>query len=94
MVPRVRLQLGAAVDPPGLRVDQGAYVRRFANGLAVVNPGDSTITYTLPAPLRLQTPSGDGAVLDSGVVAAGWGMRETMVSTVTLPPRPAAVLLP
>jgi hypothetical protein len=91
--PEYDLQLGAPVDAPGLREDQGAYARRFANGLVVVNPGDAPVAYRLPAAMRLETPAGGGAVPDSGVVPAEWGMRESMVSTVTLPPRHAAVLL-
>jgi hypothetical protein len=42
--------------------------------------------------MRLQSAVG-GAVPDSGVVPAWWGMRESMVASVTLPPRHAAVLL-
>jgi hypothetical protein len=91
--PEYGLDLGAAVDPPGLRRDQGAFVRRYAKGIVVVNPGDTTVTYTPSTPMRLQAPAGGGAVPDSGVVPATWGMRESMVASVTLPPRHAAVLL-
>jgi Hypothetical glycosyl hydrolase family 15 len=91
--PEYDLQLGAATDPPGLVVEQGAYVRRFANGLVVVNPGDATVTYRLPVPMRLQTPSGGGAVPGDGVVPASWRMLESTVSSFTLAPRHAAVLL-
>lgn len=91
--PEYGIDLGAPVDPPALRQDRGAFVRRFANGLAVVNPGDSTVTYRLPAPMRLETPSGGGAVPENGVLPSSWGMHETTVSTVTLAPRRAAVLL-
>jgi hypothetical protein len=91
--PEYDLQLGAATDPPGLHQDQGAFVRHFANGLVIVDPGDSAITYRLPGPMKLETPSGGGAVPDDGVLPPSWGMRETTVSTVTLQPRHAAVLL-
>jgi hypothetical protein len=91
--PEYDLDLGAPVDPPGLQQDQGAFVRHFANGLVVVNPGDSTITYKLPAAMRNETPSGGGAVPDNGVLPATWGMSEATVTTVTLQPRHAAVLL-
>ena len=37
--PEYGIDLGAAVDPPGLRQDEGAFVRRFANGLVLANPG-------------------------------------------------------
>ena len=48
---------------------------------------------TVPAPMRLETPSGGGAVPDDGVLPSAWGVRETTVTTVTLQPRRAAVLL-
>jgi hypothetical protein len=91
--PEYGLDLGAAVDPPGLRQDQGAFVRRFANGLVVVNPGDSTVHYTLPATLNRVTPVGGGAVPDSGQLPPGWRLQETPTATLTLEPRRAAVLL-
>lgn len=91
--PEYDLQLGAPVDPPGLRQDQGGFVRRFANGLVVVNPGDSTLTYRLPSPMQLQTPHGGGAVPPGGVVPASWGIDETTVTSVTLQPQHAAILL-
>ena len=91
--PEYDIDLGAPVDPPGLRQDQGAFVRRFANGLVVVNPGDSTVTYRLPAQMSLVTPSGGGAVPDSGELPSSWTLQQTPVSTVTLGPRRAAVLL-
>lgn len=91
--PEYDLDLGAAVDPPGLRQDQGAFVRRYANGLVVVNPGDGTVRYALPATMRLVTPAGGGAVPDSGVVPPGWTLDEQPVASVTLGPHRAAVLL-
>jgi hypothetical protein len=91
--PEYDLDLGAAVDPPGLRRDQGAFVRRFANGLVVVNPGDSTIHYTLPAAMNQVVPVGGGAVPDDGRLPAAWHLQETPVSSLTLEPRRGAVLL-
>jgi hypothetical protein len=91
--PEYDLDLGAAVDPPGLRQEQGAFVRRFANGLVVVNPGDSTVHYTLPGTMQLVTPVGGGAVPDTGQLPAAWTLQRTPVTSVTLEPRRAAVLL-
>jgi hypothetical protein len=91
--PEYDLDLGAPVDPPGLRQDQGAFVRRFANGLVVVNPGDSTLTYQLPVPMQVETPSGGGAVPENGALPPTWRVSGTTVSSVTLQPRRAAVLL-
>lgn len=91
--PEYDLDLGAGVDPPGLRQDQGAFIRRFANGLVVVNPGDSTVHYSLPATMQLVTPAGGGAVPDSGQLPGSWTLHEAPVSSVTLGPRQGAVLL-
>jgi hypothetical protein len=92
--PEYDLELGAAVDPPGLRQDQGAFVRRYASGLVVVNPGDSTIAYSVPSPLRPVTPTGGGAVPDSGQLPAAWRLQTApTTTTVTLGPRRATVLL-
>lgn len=91
--PEYDLDLGPALDPPGLRQDQGAFVRRFANGLVVVNPGDSPVRYALPAAMRLVTPSGGGAVPGSGQLPASWTLQESTVSSLTLGPRRGAVLL-
>jgi len=91
--PEYGIALGRALDPPGLREQQGVYVRRFAQGLVLANPGDSSVTYALPAQMRLVTPSGGGAVPDSGVPPSSWQLHETEVTSVTLPPRGGAVLL-
>ena len=91
--PEYGLDLGAGVDPPGLRQDQGAFVRRFTKGLVVVNPGDGTVTYALPAPMRSVRPAGGGAVPDSGLLPSSWRLDATQVTSVTLGPRRAAVLL-
>jgi hypothetical protein len=90
--PEYGLDLGNAIDPPGLRTDQGAFVRRFANGLVVVNPGDATVRYALDGTYELTVPHGGGAVPESGLVS-GWGLSGTPVTAVTLGPRRAALLL-
>ena len=76
--PEYEIDLGAPVDPPGLRRDQGVFVRRFANGLVVVNPGDTAVRYTLPAPLDRVTPSGDRLVR-AATAGVSLGSREAAV---------------
>jgi hypothetical protein len=85
--PEYDVDLGAALDPPGLRLDQGAYVRRFAKGLVVVNPGDTTVRYALPAAMRQVTPVGGGAVPNAG------RLETTVATSLELEPRRAAILL-
>jgi hypothetical protein len=91
--PEYGIDLGAPLDPPGLRQDQGAFVRRFANGLVIANPGDGTVRYALPATMQLVTPAGGGAVPDSGLLPAAWTLQTAPVTAVTLGPRQGAVLL-
>ena len=91
--PEYDVDLGTAVDPPALRQDQGAFVRRFANGLVLVNPGEGTVRYSLGATYRRVVPHGGGAVSDSGAEPAAWGLTETPVASVMLGPRRAALLL-
>lgn len=91
--PEYGIDLGVGVDPPGLRRDQGAFVRRYANGLVLANPGDSTVHYTLPAAMQLVTPAGGGGVPDSGQLPASWTLHTSPVTSVTLGPRQGAVLL-
>jgi hypothetical protein len=89
--PEYDLDLGAALDPPGLRRDQGAFVRRFARGLVVVNPGDSKVVYALQRQMDFYAPGPGGAVPDSGRFS-GTDYR-LPVSTFTLDAGEAAVLL-
>jgi hypothetical protein len=91
--PEYAIDLGAPVDPPGLRQEQGAFVRRFTNGLVVVNPGDTTITYRLPGTMSLVTPIGGGVVPDTGRPPPGWTLQAAPATTLTLRPRRAAILL-
>jgi hypothetical protein len=44
----------------------GAYQREFANGWAVVNPGDAAVTLTFPAGARQVMPQGGGAINAAG----------------------------
>jgi hypothetical protein len=76
-----------------LRQDQSVFVRRFANGLVLSNPGDATVRYTLPGAMRLVTPTGGGAVPDSGLLPASWDLQTAPVTVVALGPRQGAVLL-
>jgi hypothetical protein len=91
--PEYGIDLGAPVDPPGLRRDQDVYVRRFAKALVIVNPGDGTVRYGFATPLNRVTPVGGGAVPDSGRLPAAWSLSTAPTSSVTLGPREAAVLL-
>jgi hypothetical protein len=92
--PEYGIDLGAAVDPPGLRQQDGAFVRRFAKGLVAVNPGDAPATLPLDGAYERVLPQGGGRVPDSGVLPASWSLAETPVAgTLTLGPREGAVLL-
>jgi hypothetical protein len=85
------LDLGRGVDPPGLRRDQGAFVRHFERGLVVVNPSEATVSYTLSGRMYRYVPGPGGTVPDSGKTS--FHRNITVGSSVTLGPRQAAVLL-
>jgi Hypothetical glycosyl hydrolase family 15 len=91
--PEYEIDLGAPADPAGLRQDQGVFVRHYAKGLVLANPGDATMRYALPGTMQLVTPVGGGAVPSSGELPASWTLQTTPVTTVTLGPRQGAVLL-
>lgn len=92
--PEYGIELGAAVDPPGLRQQDGAYVRRYAKGLVAVNPGDVPVTLPLDGIYQRTSPQGGGRVPDSGVLPADWTLAQAPVQgTLTLQPREGAVLL-
>jgi Hypothetical glycosyl hydrolase family 15 len=91
--PEYGIDLGVPVDPPGLRDENGVFVRRFANGLAAVNPGETPLRFDPGGSYDRVTPQGGGRVPDSGVVPADWRLVRTPVASVVLGPRQAAVLL-
>lgn len=92
--PEYGIDLGAAIDPPGLRQQDGAYVRRFAKGLVAVNPGDAPVTLRLDGAYERVAPHGGGRVPDTGALPTTWGLDETPVTaTLTLAPREGAVVL-
>jgi hypothetical protein len=96
--PEYGIDLGPAITPlpariGALRTPQGVYVRRFEDGLVLVNPGSRSARYSLSGQLWRVTPHGGGA-LPANASTAGWGLRERKVSgSVTLRPHTAEVLL-
>jgi Hypothetical glycosyl hydrolase family 15 len=96
--PEYGVSLGPALAPvpariEALRVGPGLYVRAFARGWAVVNPGASALRYRLPSPARLVSPIGGGAVPADGR-PRGWRLAMRSVrGSVTVPARGGVVLL-
>ena len=94
LFPEYGVDLGAAVDPPGLRVQDGAYVRRYAKGLIAANPGDAPVTLQLDGAYERVLPQGGGRVPATGVLPAAWTLvRTPLGESLTLAPREGAVLL-
>ena len=95
--PEYGIDLGAAADP--LPASIGAlqdpssqlFVRRYANGLVLVNPSSAPETYALPDTVYQVVPSGGGLVPADGT--APGSLSTTPVTSVTLQPDTAAVLL-
>ena len=75
----------------------GVYSRSFANGLVVVNPTVGTANVTLPHAYRQAHATGGGLTGDAQLDAAGnytgGSISFTSVTTLTLGPRSAALLL-
>ena len=95
--PEYAIRLGKAATAPPRKIEtlaaQGVYVRRYANGIVVVNPGDTTKTYRLARRMFLVTPHGGGTVPSNGSIPSSWGLSRKRVGSVTLQPQSAAVLL-
>jgi hypothetical protein len=91
--PEYGIDLGAPTDAPALREVGGVFVRRFARGLALVNPDDVAHAFTLDGTLRLVEPHG-GGTLGADADTSGWGLSTRPVSgTLTLAAHSGAVLL-
>jgi hypothetical protein len=96
--PEYALDLGRARTAPprsmaALRDRGGAYVRRYARGVAVVNPGDAPVRYAFAGASRLVRPRGGGDVPADADVSA-WGLDSSPVSgSVTVPAHSGLVLL-
>jgi hypothetical protein len=95
--PEYDLDLGRATAPPPPRItalrSRGAYARRYERGLVIVNPADAPVTVALGRTYLLAAPTGGGAVPPSGTPPSTWRLTTRPVSSVTLGPRQAAVLL-
>jgi hypothetical protein len=97
--PEYAIDLGAPVDPlpdtiAGLRdAASGAYVRRFARGRAIVNPGPGTATVNLGTTLYRVVPVGGGLIGEDGLIPSAWRLTFTPVTAVTLASGQAAILL-
>jgi hypothetical protein len=97
--PEYGIDLGSAAGPlpasiNALRTGSGLYLRRFRNGLVLVNPGTTARAYAATAGLRLIEPYGGGA-LPADASTSGWGLRTRALSgPLTLGPDSAAVLVP
>jgi len=101
--PEYDVPIGAPLAPPAGTIEEldgdqdGVFRREFDNGLVLVNatnPYDetgATRTVELPRAYSLATFSGGGAVAADGTSSAR--VTYSTVSSVTLPPASAAVLL-
>jgi hypothetical protein len=92
--PEWEIDLGAPVAAP-TNVDalawQGVYRRDFANGSVLVNPGTSTVSPTLAAPMQRLDPQGGGAVPADGTPTAT--VASAPVTSFSLAPGSGAILL-
>lgn len=71
----------------------GVYTRTYTSGLVLVNPTTLTQTVNLGGNYYQAIPSGGGFVPTDGNIPVEWTVNYTPVTSVTLPPNRAAVLL-
>jgi hypothetical protein len=96
--PEYEIPIGAPVGGiPGSisslwRADWEVYARAYSNGLVLVNPSDVSRAVDLPKTYYQAIPSGGGIVPAAGKPSA-WRVEYEPVTTVTLPPNQAIVLL-
>lgn len=96
--PEYGLDLGQPRDPlpsqiAALRSRSGLYVRQFAHGIVLVNPGATTARYAVRGRLSSVEPRGGGA-LPANASTSEWGLiRRPVSGSVTLAPHSAQVLL-
>jgi hypothetical protein len=93
--PEYGVDLGAASDPPPASIDalrqaNGLYVRRYARGVVVVNPGMSARAMTFHEPVEVMRPVGGGRLNDAADTV-GWGLRWRTTNVVRVPPHGGVV---
>ena len=96
--PEYDIDIGSPLDSLPANVDSwldagsGLYVRAYTEGLAVVNPTDSTRTMELDGTYYRITPVGGGDVPADGDTSI-WRVDYTPANSVTLGPYHGAVLM-
>jgi hypothetical protein len=88
--PEYGVDLGAPVSGPPANIDalrqpDGLYLRRYARGVVLVNPGTEGRTVGFPQPVELMRPHGGGG-LDDSASTRGWGLQWQRVNSITVPP--------
>lgn len=94
--PEWALDLGAPPSAPASARDlrwQGVYRRDYEKGAVIVNPTAREVTVTLEKRWNRVVPSGGGAVDDAGRTS-GSLRTEPVLSSLTLAPKTAAILVP
>ncbi|MGC8875245.1 MAG: putative glycoside hydrolase, partial [Chloroflexia bacterium] len=71
----------------------GVYLRRYENGVVLVNPGPSPVAIYLGDRHYLAQPSGGGTVPEDGTIPSGWTVTYLPVTQVFVPSGGAAILL-
>lgn len=83
--------IGAISDVNQLSTPEGVYMRRYENGLAIVNPTSGSVNVTFPKTYWNATPDGGGPVPASGKPSGT--MRYQPVNNLTLAPWSGAVVM-
>ncbi|OGF67429.1 MAG: hypothetical protein A2Y62_18170 [Candidatus Fischerbacteria bacterium RBG_13_37_8] len=69
------------------------YRRNYENGIVLVNPSSSTRNINLGATYYRAVPQGGGYIPSDGQIPPAWVVTYTAVTSVSLPPISAAILM-
>lgn len=72
---------------------KGVYMRDYSNGQVYLNAGTTTRTFALGATYQRALPTGGGDVPYDGVIPSAWRVDHAPVSSLSLVPGEAAIVL-
>lgn len=96
--PEYQINLGLATQPIPTQIDSfldpsGLYKRNYQKGVVYVNPTSTSKTVNLGSTFYQAVPIGGGIVPSDGILPTTWKVNYTPVTSITLSPNQAAVLL-
>lgn len=97
--PEYSINLGSYLDSIPNNVDEvynsnwQVYRRDYENGIVLINPSDTARNINLGGTYYLATPQGGGFIPSDGQIPSSWKVNYTAVTSITMPPVSAAILI-